>query len=327
MLVLRGLVRRHIRHEAEERAKSAFDLLRDPGLRRTLIMSGVTLTGIELFSFYLPIYGRSIGLAPPSIGMVLSSYAVAGFIVRSFMHRLARATPRSACSPASLFVAALAYLLVPLAARGAAARRGRVHAGARARLGAAAHHHPHLQPCARRALGRGARHAHHGEQGDPDRRCRSLFGGLGAALGSVPVFLATGVFLLAAGLISLRTAKGEANEAALGSVRDCSSRATPRVGATPRARRSAASKVYQEKWCHSCHGTAGQGGERGAGPKHRAQSVSVRGVRDADAPAAREHAALPGRGAERPGAGRHLRLRRLDQAAARGEGSSACCAT
>ena len=26
-------------------------------------------------------------------------------------------------------------------------------------------------------------------------------------------------------------------------------------------------KVYQEKWCHSCHGTVGPGGERGAGPK------------------------------------------------------------
>jgi mono/diheme cytochrome c family protein len=26
-------------------------------------------------------------------------------------------------------------------------------------------------------------------------------------------------------------------------------------------------KLFQEKWCHSCHGTAGQGGERGAGPK------------------------------------------------------------
>ncbi|HWM41114.1 MAG TPA: cytochrome c [Burkholderiales bacterium] len=26
-------------------------------------------------------------------------------------------------------------------------------------------------------------------------------------------------------------------------------------------------KVFQEKWCHSCHGTVGQGGERGAGPR------------------------------------------------------------
>jgi mono/diheme cytochrome c family protein len=26
-------------------------------------------------------------------------------------------------------------------------------------------------------------------------------------------------------------------------------------------------KVFQAKWCHSCHGTVGQGGERGAGPR------------------------------------------------------------
>lgn len=26
-------------------------------------------------------------------------------------------------------------------------------------------------------------------------------------------------------------------------------------------------KLFQDKWCHSCHGTAGQGGDRGAGPK------------------------------------------------------------
>jgi len=26
-------------------------------------------------------------------------------------------------------------------------------------------------------------------------------------------------------------------------------------------------RAYQQKWCHSCHGTIGQGGDRGAGPK------------------------------------------------------------
>lgn len=26
-------------------------------------------------------------------------------------------------------------------------------------------------------------------------------------------------------------------------------------------------KLYMDKWCHTCHGTVGQGGERGAGPK------------------------------------------------------------
>jgi mono/diheme cytochrome c family protein len=40
--------------------------------------------------------------------------------------------------------------------------------------------------------------------------------------------------------------------------------ATP-VWAQGSAERGA--KLYQEKWCHSCHGTVGQGGDRGAGPK------------------------------------------------------------
>ena len=36
---------------------------------------------------------------------------------------------------------------------------------------------------------------------------------------------------------------------------------------TPAGSVERGNKIYQEKWCHSCHGTVGQGGERGAGPK------------------------------------------------------------
>ena len=52
-------------------------------------------------------------------------------------------------------------------------------------------------------------------------------------------------------------------------------------------------KLYQEKWCHTCHGTVGQGEAR-CRPGSR-QSFPLRSVRDADAPPARQHAALPGR--------------------------------
>src|SRR6266705_87056 len=41
----------------EKHKRRALDLLKEAPLRRTLIMSGVTLTGIELFSFYMPVYG------------------------------------------------------------------------------------------------------------------------------------------------------------------------------------------------------------------------------------------------------------------------------
>jgi mono/diheme cytochrome c family protein len=42
---------------------------------------------------------------------------------------------------------------------------------------------------------------------------------------------------------------------------------TSLLGQTPQGSVERGKQVYQAKWCHSCHGTVGQGGERGAGPK------------------------------------------------------------
>lgn len=203
LLAYRALIPPRVEHAAEEQARSAFDLLAIPGLRRTLIMSGVTLTGIELFSFYLPIYGRSIGLSPSVIGMVLSSYAVAGFIVRSFMHRLAARYTEVGVLTGSLFVAAAAYFVVPGLADGL------LLGGAAFALGLAL---GSAQPL---TIILTYNHAPAGRSGEAlGMRIMAnkvtqiavplAFGGFGAALGAVPVFLATGVFLLAAGLISLK---------------------------------------------------------------------------------------------------------------------------
>ena len=99
----------------EERGEGrALDLLKEAPLRRTLFMSGVALTGIELFSFYMPIYGRSIGLSASGIGLVLSAYAGAAFVVRLVMHSLARRFSETGVLTASLFVAASTYALFPL---------------------------------------------------------------------------------------------------------------------------------------------------------------------------------------------------------------------
>ena len=190
--------------EAEERTRNAFELLAIPDLRRTLIMSGVALTGIELFSFYLPIYGRSIGLAPSVIGMVLSCYAVAGFMVRSFMHRLAHRYTEIGVLTASLFLAAAAYALLP--ALHEAMFLGMAAFALGLALGSA-------QPL---TIILTYNHAPKGRSGEAlGMRIMAnkvtqiavplAFGGLGAAMGSVPVFLATAAFLFVAGLLSLRS--------------------------------------------------------------------------------------------------------------------------
>jgi ubiquinol-cytochrome c reductase cytochrome c subunit len=43
--------------------------------------------------------------------------------------------------------------------------------------------------------------------------------------------------------------------------------ATPLAAQAPQGSVERGKRVYMEKLCYSCHGTVGQGGERGAGPK------------------------------------------------------------
>src|SRR5213075_3179889 len=202
VLAHRGLIpgRAHPRQEAT--AGSAMELLAIPALRRTLIMSSVALTGIELFSFYLPIYGRAIGLAPSTIGMILSSYALAGFAVRVVMHRLAQRFTEVGVLTGSLFLAALAYLAIPgmsdaALLGGAAFALGLALGSAQPLTIILTYNHA---PAGRsgEALGMRIMANKLTQIGVP-----LMFGGVGAALGSVPVFLATGAFLLAGGVLSL----------------------------------------------------------------------------------------------------------------------------
>jgi MFS family permease len=195
--------RAHAPHTVEEQARSAFDLLALPALRRTLVMSGVTLTGIELFSFYLPIYGRSIGLSASVIGMILSSYAVAGFIVRAFMHRLAQRYTEVGVLTGSLFVAAAAYVALPGLSDGvflacAAFALGLALGSAQPLTIILTYNHA---PPGRsgEALGMRIMANKVTQIGVP-----LAFGGLGAALGAAPVFFATGAFLFAAGILSFK---------------------------------------------------------------------------------------------------------------------------
>jgi predicted MFS family arabinose efflux permease len=203
LLILLNRTIGKVRHHEDKQARSAFDLLAIPGLRRTLLMSGVTLTGIELFSFYLPIYGRSIGLSASVIGLILSSYAVAGFIVRSFMPRLAQRFTEVGVLTGSLLVAALAYAAVPALGDGlflaaAAFALGLALGSAQPLNIILTYNHA---PAGRsgEALGLRIMANKVTQIGVP-----LAFGGMGAALGAAPVFLATGAFLLIAGLVSLR---------------------------------------------------------------------------------------------------------------------------
>ena len=199
--------------EDEKRRERALDLLTHAPLRRTLIMSGVTLTGIELFSFYLPIYGQSIGLSASRIGLVLSSYAAAAFVVRLLMQELARRFTETGVLTGSLFVATATYALFPFLS------------GA-----------PMLVVTAfLLGLGLGSAQPltimltyHHAPQGRSGEALGMrlmvnkitqiaiplVFGGIGTVFGLAPVFWANAAFLFAGGMLSVKDRRSPGPEQA-----------------------------------------------------------------------------------------------------------------
>ncbi len=98
-----------------EHTQSAFSLLRHAELRKVLITGAMLVTGWDLYMFYLPIYARSLGLAPSTIGIVLGVFAVATFVVRFSLPRLnARYTARKVLA-VSMFFGAAMFMVFPLA--------------------------------------------------------------------------------------------------------------------------------------------------------------------------------------------------------------------
>ena len=81
-------------------------------------------------------------------------------------------------------------------------------------------------------------------------------------------------------------------------------------------------QAYMKYMCYTCHGTLGQGADRGTGPKLAPGDASLCSLCAPDAYAASRHAALPAKIFERPGARRYLRLPLVNQTVARGEGDS-----
>ena len=91
------------------------DLLRIPGLRHTFWVSLLLATGWDLFTFITPLYGARIGLSAASIGVILSTFAVATLIVRMLMPLLIRRLRQWVIIFSALAISGTCYLAFPWA--------------------------------------------------------------------------------------------------------------------------------------------------------------------------------------------------------------------
>ena len=101
-------------HVARERHGGVLQLLRLPMLRHTLIASGLLNMGWDIYSFLMPLYGSRIGLAPGTIGVVMSCFAVATFVVRAVLTQLVRHVQQWVLIATAMLVAGTAYFLFPV---------------------------------------------------------------------------------------------------------------------------------------------------------------------------------------------------------------------
>ena len=114
MLALKpGFLPKPRKHAIGAGARTAFDLWRIPGLRRTFIASGIISSAWDLFQFYFPVYGHSIGLSASAIGAVLGVFALATFTIRIVLPPLARRYSEAQILTLGIFVAAVAFALFP----------------------------------------------------------------------------------------------------------------------------------------------------------------------------------------------------------------------
>lgn len=89
------------------------DLWRMPKLRDAFVASGFVSAGWDLFQFYLPVYGHSLGLSASAIGMVLGVFAIATFAIRTVLPAMVKRWSEVQILTAAIFVAAFAFALFP----------------------------------------------------------------------------------------------------------------------------------------------------------------------------------------------------------------------
>ncbi len=98
----------------ESGKRRVMDLLRNRGLLAIFAASGACVTGWDLFTFFMPIYGTRIGLSATMIGTIISAFGVATLVVRIFIPRLTRRYGDNTVLAWAMALGAVAFGSLPL---------------------------------------------------------------------------------------------------------------------------------------------------------------------------------------------------------------------
>ncbi len=105
-------------HASADARGSVLDLWRIPSLRMTIIAAGIVGSAQDLFQFYMPIYGHAIDLSASAIGTILGVSSLAAFVIRALLPLLVKKLTEAQILTAAVFIAAVAFALIPFFVNG-----------------------------------------------------------------------------------------------------------------------------------------------------------------------------------------------------------------
>jgi MFS family permease len=100
--------------KAEKNAGSSLELLKSRPLRDAIIASAIISSAWDLYQFFLPLYGRSLGLSATAIGLVLSAFAISIILVRVVLPFVLKRAGAPQLLTYAMFIACAAFCLFPL---------------------------------------------------------------------------------------------------------------------------------------------------------------------------------------------------------------------
>ncbi len=99
--------------KAAQPSHNMLGLLRDPGVRRVLIIGSIMLAGQDLFFYYMPVYTHDIGLSASMIGIILGLFSGAGLLVRIALPRLIALLGMEGVLTYAFMIGAVTYCIIP----------------------------------------------------------------------------------------------------------------------------------------------------------------------------------------------------------------------
>jgi len=174
--------------------RRSWDLLREPGLQRLLVINWLLSMGWDVHAFAVPILGHERGFSATTVGLVLGSFTLSVTAVRVLIPLLAERLSESVVLRGAMWMTMAVFGLYPLAATpwlmGACAVALGVSLGC-------------VQPMMMAALHRVTPDDRHGEAlalrsmtiNASSTAMPLLFGALGAAVGAAVLFWAVGLLI------------------------------------------------------------------------------------------------------------------------------------